>query len=298
MIRYLFNNRYYLPFTVVMIAFFVAGVVMGWNGDAWGLVPFVLGGLMASRIEILKASPRQVGIIAAFGEKKNIMVEGAVIIFNPFGLKVLDVVVIEMRQKEMSFPVKNLNCSGGGVLEGEISISVIADKSDVKRLHQFDDVGQMEGLEKQLGGVAQSSLQRIGSVRESPFMITRSDLISKDLKLIMMGEQSSLGADTTEMDDAQGFGIIIKKVEVRLNEAKSVIEAKQRRAVTVTINERIETRLQFLLTKGLLVVDINPTLIEEIRKNLMEEDRNADKLIQENRGGRNVNVSNRGPATP
>lgn len=276
-------NRYSWPILVLMTGLIGLGGLMGIFGNLWGIIPFILGLLILNGFRILKESPRQVGLLSFLGVKTDIKVEGLIFTFTPFGWKILDVVIFEMRKEDMPFAIDRVTCNDGGVVTGTVSMSISPDDSTGDDLKDFDDIGQKEGVKRQLDDILEVGVQKIADGNTSQYMTTKGVEMGKTLRNMIEGKS---GNDSDDNDDKRKLGIKIYKLQIKLFKTKEVIEAEQQTLVTDSINQRIEKRLKFYKSEK---VSPLPSA-REIRAEILEEDRNAKGNIKEVRGG-GINVN-------
>lgn len=279
------KNPFSLGLLTVMGILLSLGGLMGFFGNWWGIVPFTIGTLMTLGFKTLNDSPREVGVISFFGKKTTHKVEGLTLLFHPFGFKIVSIVVLEMRKVDMTFKIDRITCSDGGVVTGEASLSISPGKSG-QDLKDFDDAGQIEGIRKQLDDILEISVQAIAErpTSTSAYMTTKGREIGQEL----LTEIEGSNGNDTDIDDSRKLGIKIHKLQIKLFKDQKVIDAEQRSLVTVSMNERIQKRVDYYKTLGTI---ISP---QDARKELIEEDMNSDGRLQEIRGGRLVNFSSSG----
>jgi hypothetical protein len=281
------NNKYCGTLLVIMVTLILVGAIMALNLMLIGVIPFIIGCLMTSGLMTLNPSPREVGIISFLGKKTDCVVEGLVLLFKPFGWKIVDVVVIVMRKVDETIPIDRVTCSDDAVVTGNVSISISPDDSSGETLKQYDDAGQLEGIIKQIDDMLLTGVQKIAknSGRDSTRMISEGVEIGKELQEIVEGV-AGIGRDSNTLDDTRGLGFKINKLQIKLRKTDEVIEAEQRSVQTDIMHTRIKKRIKYYEEKRETVPSI-----ADIRNQLMEEDRNTSGLIKEIRGGNLVNFS-------
>lgn len=292
-------NKYCGTLFLIMLTLLIMGSMLALDGNYWGLIPFSLAGLIASGFTTLKDSPREVGVISFLGARTDIMIDGKgplkglVLLFKPLGLIIVDIIRFEAKQHDHDIPISSLRCSINGVVTGSVSITFTPDTSNAFSLGFYDDAGREKGVREQLNEITISNLQDI--VKDSPVddVVSQTSKLGKELLDRMEGID-----DTIHSDDIRNMGIKIKKLVLKLSKDKKSEEADQRVQQSKAMQTRIEERLKFTKNSGaisaaqLLNPDTVKEILDQIRKDLLEEDRSNDKLISETRGGRNLNINN------
>ncbi len=282
------KNPYSMFLFIVMTVSLTIGGFLAYNQNLWGLIPMAMAVLMTSGFRTLSASPREIGLIVFLGKKTTWVVEGITLLFNPFGWKIVDVVILGMRKEDKNFDVKEITCNDKGVVTGSVSISFTPDERSGEALKLYDDAGQAAGIVQQIDDILVAGCQYVANQYNANQMAANSDEINKKLFDFVRGRTSG---DTNDLDDFRGLGIVVNKLQIKFRKTKEVIGADQKSLETDIMNGRIEKRIKFYSDNSQ-----TPPSIEEIRKQLIEEDMNADGRVQEIRGGNLVNFTS--PSNP
>ena len=275
---------------IVMIGLVLVGGLLALFNQVWGLVPFFLGVLMAFGFKELDDSPRQVGLISFCGIKTPCIVEGLTLIFKPFGLKIVDVVVFDATQQDLTFDV-SVTCCDDGIVSGKVSLSYKPNTTVGTQLIKYDNIGGTpEKLKAQLDDIVETACQTIADCNTTEAMVRDSRGLGITIWSLIRG---SIGdpTDTNDLDDTTGLGIETIKLQAKLAKSSRVSEAEQKALATAVMEKRIAQRFAAHRLWGTSPMPSAAT----VRENLMEEDRNADGQITEIRGGelRNVSINNR-----
>lgn len=202
---------------------------MSFFGNLFGLIPMILGAYVATGFKILNDSPREVGIISFLGVKKEWKVEGLTLLFKPFNIwKIVDVVIIDMQQKDIELDeISNIRCSDNGTVSGKISLTIKPDESDdppgrhnrksgVQKLIDYDNAGQETGVRSQLNDIALAWIQEKAKRNNSIDMSVNGINIGRYILSRMMGVDSHEGEENSDIDDARGLGVEIKKSPLKI----------------------------------------------------------------------------------
>ena len=250
----------------------------------WGLIPFIIGVLMAFGFKILRDSPPQAGLLSVLGQKTNVRVDGWTLLFKPFGIKVIDIVLFDTVKVDFTIPIENITCVDLGIVDGIVSLSISPGKTG-NELRKYDNVGQLEGVKLQLNDILEVAVQQIAEMEghTTHYMTTKGVEIGLKLKERVEAKNAN---DHDESDDKRGLGIEIHKLQIKLKKNPAIVAAEQQTLVTDVMNARITKRLAYYRKEN-----ANPMpSAQEVRRELLEEDRNGQGLIKEVRGGA-VNVN-------
>ncbi|MEK7184789.1 MAG: SPFH domain-containing protein [Patescibacteria group bacterium] len=290
-------NKYCGTLFIAMIILFLIGLGMALSNNYWGMIPFGLAGLMASGFTTLKSSPREVGVIALFGSRTETMVDGKgvlgglVLLFKPWFFNVVDIIRFEIVQTDYTIPITSLKCQNNAVVTGTVSIAFKPNDISAEQLSKFDDAGRVEGIKQQLNEMIIANLQE--KIKNLPVdeVVGNTSTLGTDLAKSLNGTNGN-SSDTNHYDDISGLGIIITKLQPKLEKDKKAVEADQRVQQTKAMNTRIENRKAYLITNGSLSEEDSKksATIDKIRKQLLTEDLHNDKQVKVVRGGgMNVN---------
>jgi hypothetical protein len=300
------KNKYSLGILLVMLALLLMGATMAASSNWWGMLPFLLGAYLAMGFRILKDSPRQAGLISVLGKKTSTKVEGLTLVFEPFGWRVISVVIFEIRKIDIpNFEVKNIRCSDGVIVSGIVDMQVMIDTSTGEQLKSFDDIGGAEGLTVLLPGMFETALQEVAAgiqgdqnnpPRDSDYMVKQVALVRQSvlakLKLEEKRKKNQV-LDLDRTDDCRETGCYAFKCVINLTKPANVQSAEQMSAVTRAMNARIEARMELYKSYRTNPSDPLPS-VAEVRKELVGEDVGDKGLYQIIEGGNLVNFTGTG----
>jgi hypothetical protein len=193
---------------------------------------------------------------------------------------------------------------GGGTLKGKVELGIIPNADSGSYLKKYDDAGRDKGIKTLTEGIVISLLQEICTGKNFTVdeCVTKSATLAKLLRHRLEGFDDNGNRDNDSTDDITEFGLRIVTCVVKLQKEVVVVQADQNSLITNIMNDRIKARREFyqneidrlkILQKQDTTVQV-PTLPhdQEIRRELLEEDRNTAGNIREIRGGgSNINVS-------
>src|SRR3989344_3614542 len=269
------KNPYSLALLIIMGILLILGSLLAINHNLWGLIPFALGVVIAFGFAQTEPSPRKIGIITVFGEKKPWKVEGLTLLLRFGPIKIVDMVLIPMRQEDFDFKgLENIRCNDGIIISGKGSISVKPDEDDdppgtpdgktgAQKLIDYDDAGQMKGTEPLLDDMVRSWVQHIANspdpTHDSIWMATHSIEIGNDICERISGKDVP-GLDNPDLDDARGLGLKIKKIQMNLHRPPNVVKADEEIIESRVMEKRIRERMT---SSGLSFNEARAQLIEE-----------------------------------
>lgn len=332
-------NPISLTLLVVMLGCFVLGLVMVFNFKLSGFILLAISGWIATGFDYPKPSPKQVWLLTIFGQKTTVRSYGLTLLLPPF----IDKVEISLLKVDHDFPltkqvvctrrgsstsVEEKNPSIEGYIDGIVSVSIVPDdqddpytvpktewKSGGQKLRDYDNVGQIEGVKKQLDDVLTAWIQEVADTKSIDMLwmetngpaiayFIRTHLVGlkdvkppTDKKLHIPEDVKITGIANAHINDARGLGVTFPKFNVVLKPSdQKVIDARNRVAIeeaqrssqimnTRTMNEKIIERAtlyhqgaQSKDGKTKIPADPRPETLAEIRAGLVQEDLvDADK---------------------
>ena len=311
-------NKYSQRLLAIMITLIVFGGLCLWDGNFWGLIPFVMGGLMMQGFREPEASPSRVWIITFMGQKTECLSRKTTLLLDWLPLEIVGKVEIPLVKVDHNFPLKKpIYCpKDGGNVYGTVSLSFMPDchddvdpttgsitRSGAEKLSDFDNAGGVPGVEAQLDNMMTVLIGHIANgnandQKDTLWMETHENEISEMLKKHLDGECAVAGTPSG-LADATGLGVKFTKLNVVLKTHDKVIEARddllienaQRRAEIVdteTTNQQIEKRLAMYLASEPTAAN-RPT-VAKMRKEIFDERQLKAGKFQTivNEGGVNV----------
>ena len=303
----------------------VGGGVILFNGNMWGLVPFIIGGLMTLGFKGPKsttASPvKKVWLLTFLGRQTTTIVRGLTLVMDwPF--EIVGYIEIDLKKVDHDFKMsKPILCMVDmAYVNGIVSVSMVPDdkddtvssgrKSGGEKLQDFLNIGGIEGGKTQLDDILTASVQEVANECDTIWMETNVDELSKEIlgkiKKGRLPSSNNEGDEGNDIDDTIGFGLKFPKFQVILKPVDKVIDARndsliesaQREAEladTETVNQRVEARLKLYYPKG--IKGNRSQKVKQARDEVFEElSLKEGKYTRiANRGG--VNVVNTGRST-
>ncbi len=280
-----------------MISLLVLGLYMLLQVNLWGLVPFVLGGIMMQGIKGPVSKPtKKVWLLTFFGKQTDTVVEGLTMVLDWLPIDVVGFIEVDMAQIDHDFILKKkIRCLDNVYMSGSVSVSMKPNKAN---LQGFLSIGEIEGAKKQLDDLLTVWVQVFAKDKTSAEMeIAGEEMINKLLKLISGLPTPDTDPDS-HVDDTRGFGLEFPKFQVVLNLPDEVIKTRNNRLTelaereaeledTETINQQIIKRMS--IDKSLSAKEARQQIFDE---KVLKADKYT-KIVNE--GG--VNIANVGSVT-
>ncbi len=236
-------------------------------------------GLITLNIRILEDSPRTVGVISFLGKRTPYTQEGLVFLLKP----IVDVIEFPIKIEEKPYELKSVQCKVGAI-EGKFEVGIKPDASSGTTLGEFDDAGRYDGALKLIDDAIRAALQETVADRTVDEVVRRQHQLQGDVLAKACGR---IRGDSNETNDLRGLGFVITKFNLSLIKDKKTIEAEQKALSADALASRVLARIAAIkkMNEGVEPSKQQPIpSFEQARKDILEEQRTDDGLIQEFRG--------------
>ncbi len=319
---YKMNEKYSRTLMCVTGILIIVGLVTLMRGHFFfGIIPFIAGVMMLAGIKTptSKDEKKNIFLLTFFGNPTTSISEGLTMVLNLHWFDIVGVIEIEVVNFEETVDVpQEIRCNDDVTIGGKVTIGFIVDlKSDEERtagekVLSYVKAGQKKGVMDIIKGSVIQSLKTIAAGKDSKYMETNPDEVSRDVRKILERGVSrySDSEDTITLSD---LGVDVRKLSGSLVAPQAVRDARNGKAIekaqqdaqladTETMNKRVRERMQSMGivfgTDGKPVGDITTItgkipfadFFAIVRAQLIEETAISDGKYQviKNPGGVNV----------
>jgi hypothetical protein len=315
---YKMNEKYSRTLMCVTGILIIVGLVTLMRGHFFfGIIPFVAGVTMLAGIKTptSKDEKKNIFLLTFFGNPTTSISEGLTMVLNLHWFDIVEVIEIEVVNFEDTVDVpQEIRCSDDVTIGGKVTIGFIVDlKGDKERtagekVLSYVKAGQKKGVMDIIKGSVIQSLKVIAAGKDSKYMETNPDGITKDImKILEKGiPKNSDSEDTVTLSD---LGVDVRKLSISLVAPQAIRDARNGKAIeeaqrttqladAETMNQRVRERIRAMGitfdTDGKPIGDIRlitgmsfVELFAKVRAQLIEETTLNDGRLQiiRNSGG-------------
>jgi hypothetical protein len=262
-----------------------------------------------------KDEKKNIFLLTFFGNPTTSISEGLTMVLNLHWFDIVEVIEIEVVNFEDTVDVpQEIRCSDDVTIGGKVTIGFIVDlKGDKERtagekVLSYVKAGQKKGVMDIIKGSVIQSLKVIAAGKDSKYMETNPDGITKDImKILEKGiPKNSDSEDTVTLSD---LGVDVRKLSISLVAPQAIRDARNGKAIeeaqrttqladAETMNQRVRERIRAMGitfdTDGKPIGDIRlitgmsfVELFAKVRAQLIEETTLNDGRLQiiRNSGG-------------